>query len=64
MLEIKYHSSSKGKKFYRVLRSNGHSIFLGTLGECRRFSKVHLEKVRKHFAKSLDLPREIDDLIG
>lgn len=62
-MEITYHSSMKGKKFYRVLKGNGVAIFLGTMGECRRFLKVHQEKVKKHFAKSSHKPQELLELL-
>ena len=65
LMEIKFHGNLKGKKFYKVRKVNGTEVFLGTIGECKRFIKVHREKVRKHFSKnrigrddSLDLIRE------
>jgi hypothetical protein len=51
-MEIKFHCNLKGKKFYKVRKVNGLEVFLGTIGECKRFIRVHREKVRKHFAKN------------
>ncbi len=63
-MELKYHSSLRGKKFYQVEKGHGNFIFLGTLGECRRFMKVHREKVRKHFSKSRSIPSGLVELLG
>ena len=63
-MDIKYHCSIKGKKFYKVQKLNGIEVFLGTLGECRRFIKVHREKVRKHFSKNRLSKEDAFDLLG
>jgi len=63
-MEIRYHCSMKGKKFYKVRRSAGKEIFLGTMGECKRFIKVHKEKVSKHLSKNHLIAEDKFDILG
>lgn len=63
-MEIKYHCSLKGKKFYKVRLPAGKEIFLGTMGECKRFIKVHKEKVNKHLNKNHVVADEKLDVLG
>ena len=64
-LEIRFHCSLKGKKFYKVRLADGKEVFLGTLGECRRFIKVHKEKVNKHLARNRVVRAEEEvDVLG
>lgn len=44
MLETHLVAVIKGKQFYQVMQ-NGRALFTGTLGECKRFSDLHMEKV-------------------
>jgi hypothetical protein len=63
-MEISYYGSVKGKKLYKVLKLNGNQVFLGTLGECKRFIKVHREKVKKHYSKNRLSKEDALDLLG
>ena len=41
---IKYSDSMRGVRYYQVIE-DGDDIFMGTLGECKRFIAIHNEKV-------------------
>ena len=62
-MKIRYRQSLKGKKFYEVISPDGKVIFLGTHGECQRFQAIHREKVRRHFARSRNLPAAVARLL-
>jgi hypothetical protein len=44
---IRYLKSNRGVRFYSVLE-HGEDVFMGTLGECKRFVLIHNEKVMRH----------------
>ncbi len=46
---IKYTTSMHGVRFYQVFE-DGDDIFMGTLGECKRFISIHNEKVLSRIA--------------
>jgi len=62
-MDIEYYGCLEGQKFYEVKRGNGKAIFLGTMGECRRFIQIRREKVRKHLAQCEVLSEEVLDLL-
>lgn len=41
---IRYNTSMRGVRYYQVFEF-GDDIFMGTLGECKRFIGIHSEKV-------------------
>jgi len=41
---IQYTDSMRGVRYYQVME-DGDDIFMGTLGECKRFIAIHNEKV-------------------
>ena len=41
---IRYCDSLRGVRFYQVVEK-GFEIFMGTLGECKRFIAIHNEKL-------------------
>jgi hypothetical protein len=43
-MTIRYKDSLKGVRYYEVI-SDGDEIFMGTLGECKRFISIHNEKL-------------------
>lgn len=43
-MTIRYKTSMKGVRYYEVI-AKGDEIFMGTLGECKRFISIHNEKV-------------------
>ncbi len=49
---IRYLKSMRGVRYYVVLE-RGEDVFMGTLGECKRFALVHNEKVLNHQAMEL-----------
>ncbi len=46
---IKYALSMQGVRFYQVFEGDD-DIFMGTLGECKRFISIHNEKVLERAA--------------
>jgi len=63
-MEISFYGNIKGKKLHKVLRPNGSEVFLGTLGECRRFIKIHREKLKKQYSKNRLAKEDSVDLLG
>ena len=41
---IRYDTSIRGVRYYQVLESEDE-VFMGTMGECKRFLAIHNEKV-------------------
>ncbi len=41
---IRYFDSMKGVRYYQVFLQ-GEEVFMGTLGECKRYIVIHNEKV-------------------
>ncbi|MCA9321806.1 MAG: hypothetical protein KDB53_13775 [Planctomycetes bacterium] len=41
---IKYSRAIRGIRFYQVIEG-GDDIFMGTLGECKRFITIHNQKI-------------------
>ncbi len=46
MLETRLVAIIKGRRFFEVFKET-RSLFTGSLAECRRFAKLHLEKELK-----------------
>ena len=46
MLETRLVAVIKGRRFLEVMK-DGQSLFTGSLTECKRFAKLHLEKELK-----------------
>ena len=62
-MEIRFNSIHSGIKFYEVVL-HGEKLFVGTTGECKRFIKIHNEKVGRVFKQevgvaSRDRPRKV-----
>lgn len=50
-METRFFKYYKGKRYYQVFRNEVEEIFTGTACECRRYLKVHREKVKKYQAR-------------
>lgn len=46
MLDTRLVAVIKGRRFFEVVK-DGRSLFTGSLAECKRFTKLHLEKELK-----------------
>ena len=41
---IRYATAMQGVRYYQVIK-DGEDIFMGTMGECKRFISIHNQKV-------------------
>jgi hypothetical protein len=54
-MDIRFYGTWHGRKLYRVLR-DGTPLFTGSMGECRRYTRLHQEKREKDM-RELSAPR-------
>ena len=55
-MEVRFLCIQGGKQFYEVILS-GEQIFVGSRGECARFTKIHDDKVALEHADASRAPR-------